>query len=188
MKNIFRIKDGQIIWPYSFQQLRQDEPHLSISSAPHAGEIASWRELNPPVEIIEYRPTIPPEPSDPRTERFEASEPIETPDGWFQSWTYRPATAEEIAAYDLANLPPPRWGEFSMALVQRPEVSSFLAALPLAVSQALSIALSDIARGGSPEMFCQLLEMYRMPEDLTAKARELATAHDLPQSFVETLK
>jgi len=182
MTRLIHVIDGQVVtYPDTMDAVRREHPNTSFPLNPLPSDLA-------PFNRFFVKPTIRPESSDPRTERIEESEPVETPDGWFQSWTYRPATAEEIAEYDLAHLPPPRWGEFSMALVQTPEVSSFLAALPLAVSQALSIALSDISRGGSPEMFCQLLEMYRMPEDLTAKARELATAHDLPQSFVETLK
>ena len=189
MSLILRLaKDGQVIWPYSFERLRQDEPWLSISVSPHAGEIASWLELTPPITIIEYQPTMRPDPTDPRTERIEEAEPVETPDGWFQSWSYRLATPDEVQAYDLAQMPLPRWGEFAMALILMPEVSAFLSELPLAVSQALSIALSDILKGANVDMFCQLLRRHRMPHELAVKVFDLAATHQLPPVFTNALK
>jgi len=180
MTLIHAIDDQIVTYPDSMSALRKAHPNVSFPVQPTDEDLAAFNR---------YRAARTSQPAhDARTERVDEADPVLTADGWQQQWAIRPATEQEIAEYDAAHAPPPRWGEFSMALVQTPEVSTFLAALPLAVSQALSIALSDIARGGSPEMFCQLLEMYRMPEDLTAKVRELATAHDLPQSFVETLK
>jgi hypothetical protein len=184
--NIFRIKDNQIIWPYSWQQLRQDEPWLSISANPHAGEIASWLQLDPPIVIIAYQPAIQPE-FDPRTERIEEAEPVETPDGWFQTWAYRPATPEEIAAYDLAQLPPPQWREFAVALILLPETSTFLATLPAAPARALEVALANVANGAGADLLLALLQGVSLPAGLAAEIGRLAQQYHLPAAIIEAL-
>lgn len=185
--NILRIKNDQIIWPYSFQQLRQDEPQLSISASPHAGEIASWQQLDPPITIIAYQSAIPAETTDPRTERIEEAEPVETPDGWFQTWTYRPATPDEIAAYDLAQLPPPQWREFAIALILLPETSTFLGSLPAAPARALEVALANVANGAGADLLLALLQGVSLPADLAAVIGRLAQKHHLPADFVTGL-
>lgn len=185
--NIFRIKNDQIIWPYSWQQLRQDEPQLSISANPHPGEIASWLELDPPIVIITYQSTIQPEATDPRTEQIEEAEPVETPNGWFQAWTYRPATPEEIAAYDLAQLPPPQWREFAIALILLPETSTFLSSLPAAPARALEVALSNVANGAGADLLLALLQGVSLPAELAAGIDQLAQQYHLPAAVIEAL-
>lgn len=98
-------------WPYSVAQLRADEPQLSISAAPHAGEIASWLQLQPPIVFIEPQPTDPPE-HDPATHRPQEVRPVCADGQWQQAW-------------ELVALPPPPepapapdWGQFRQALIE----------------------------------------------------------------------
>lgn len=93
MPTLLRLRPDGPQWPYSIVQLRVDEPQLSISAAPHAGEIASWLELKPPIAIIEPEPTDPPE-HDPAAFQAREVTPVEVDGVWHQAW-------------QLIELPPP---------------------------------------------------------------------------------
>jgi hypothetical protein len=85
MKTLLRILPTGPVWPYSFLQLRLDEPRLSISKAPHEGEIASWLALDPPIVIIEPTPTEPPT-YDETTHYLAEAMPVEVNGQWQQAW------------------------------------------------------------------------------------------------------
>ncbi|MBU6250961.1 MAG: hypothetical protein KGO47_07345 [Cyanobacteria bacterium REEB417] len=118
-----RLRPDGPQWPYSIAQLRVDEPQLSISAAPHAGEIASWLELEPPVVFIEPSPTDPP-PYDPTTHRVQEAMPIQGDDDvWHQAW-------------ELIELPPPPepepqpdWAQFRQALISENGYAGAFAAI-----------------------------------------------------------
>ena len=103
---LLRLRDDTAQWPYSVAEFKADEPQLSISNDPHAGELASYAALTPPVRVFLVADTAPPD-IDPRTQRL-LPVGVEQVDGaWRQVWPVRDATEQEIEEYDAANQPPP---------------------------------------------------------------------------------
>jgi hypothetical protein len=172
-------------WPYSVTQFRADEPRLSISNDPMAGELASYAELEPPILVFQVQPTDPPA-YDPATHRAEETTPICADGVWQQAW-------------QLIELPPPAptpdWATFRGGLLISPEVAALMGAaresgcepavtaLPVALEKAQTGDLGDfaacwalVARDGaaSPELIAQLVAT--------------AEACHLPEAFIASLQ
>lgn len=75
-------------YPYSVAQLRADNPGTSFPANPPDALLAEWG-------VFPVAPVDPP-PHDALTETLVEGAPIEIGGGRFQTWTVRPASAEEI--------------------------------------------------------------------------------------------
>lgn len=174
-------------YPYSLAQLRLDEPQLSLSADPHDGELAALAELG--ILVARVLPT--PGPADTREQRAEESFPEQDGATWHQAWTVRDATEEEIAAWDIAHRPEPQWMAFGLAMATSTAIAALYAALPVPVANALSIGLSDAAKGDD-RLFAGLWQQVAaggaISAELLAEITAVATDCHLPQSFIDSLQ
>lgn len=170
-----------IAYPATLDALRRKSPNCSFPVEPTAEDLAPFNRF--------FVAPIPAPSCDPRTERTEHT-PTLTADGWQQDWTIRPATDEEIAAYDLANAPQPDWMAFGIDLAMHPGITALWEALPGPVSGALPTALNEAGKG-DPRLFTALWQRIMTagaitPELLTAISA-LAAQHHLPAQFIAGL-
>jgi hypothetical protein len=80
-----RIRPNSIQWPYTVSQFRIDEPRLSISDNPHNDELASYRQMDPPILIYSPEPTAQPEYNSSLQQIIEV-QPINVDGTWRQQW------------------------------------------------------------------------------------------------------
>ena len=170
-------------WPYSLQQLREDEPGRSFSAAPRTHELAYF-------DVFVVQPTAQPA-FDPDFQRVVEVWPVLFQDGtWRQQWEVVALTPEEqIERYRATH--PPRWIEFWASLP--PEVDTLLTAAQAAsprLALSLGVGLGKAADGDSRVFIgawqsAQLLGL--VSAELIASVQALAVAHDLPAEFVEGL-
>ena len=211
---LLRLRDDTAQWPYSVAEFKADEPQLSISNDPHAGELASYAALTPPVRVFLVADTAPPD-IDPRTQRLLPVNVEQVDGAWRQVWPVRDATEQEIEEYDAANQPPPPaadWVGFQTELLQSATFSAariqarqiIESELPTAEGvrqQRLlraATALSDIgavvlaaASQQDPSLFIGAWLILRQahlvsPEVATGMA-QIATAYNLPPNLTQSL-
>jgi hypothetical protein len=178
---IHAIGPEVISYPATLDALRQEFPNCSFPIEPTAEDLAPFNRF--------FVTPIPAPSCAPRTERTEHT-PTLTDDGWQQAWTIRPASDEEITAYDLAHQPEPAWMEFGIDLAMHAGISTLWEALPGPVSGALPTALNEAGKG-DPRLFSGLWQRVMAagaitPELLTDIAG-LAVQHHLPAAFVAGL-
>lgn len=171
-----------IKYPFSRSDLSIAYPNVSFAANPTAEDLA-------PFDI--YPVSATPRPADTRTERTVEAEPIITADGWQQVWTVRDATEEEIAAWDIAHRPEPEWMAFGLVMATSTAIAALYAALPVPVANALSIGLSDAAKGDD-RLFAGLWQQVAaggaISAELLAEITAAAEQHHLPQSFIDSLQ
>jgi len=184
---IYRFKHpetGSITYPFAKEQLRSALPNTSFPF-PISDEIAAEFGCLP-VATVE-RPE-----HDPRTERLEERDPEELEDGtWRQAWTLRPATADEVAAYDRDHAPSPDWVGFAAALAMHPAIATFYESLPLPVSSGLSVSLSRAASGDADlfvALWTQITTAGLMTETAAAVIAAEAERYHLPAALLAVLK
>jgi hypothetical protein len=178
---------GAITYPFVKAQLPAVFPSTSFPF-PISDECAAEHGCLP-VATIE-RPE-----HDPRTQRLEEHDPEELPDGTLrQVLTVRPATEEEVAAWDAANQPAPDWSSFKSAMLSSTTVNAALvAAMPAAPSavMALPAALMALAIGGDSGDFraCWLMlrRLELVPQGVLDEVTAAATACHLPQGVISSL-
>ena len=191
MAGLLRLHPTGPQWPYSVAQLRADEPRLSVSNNPHPAELASYAALDPPILLFVVKDVSPPA-IDPRSQRLVLG--VELVDKeWRQVWSLRDATEQEIADFDEANRPPPRWVEFGAAVqVSAPVIQVVTVALqqlpPLGLGLAVGLGKSE---DGKPASFLSSWTIARslgmVTPEIAAELAELAQDFDLPASFVAAL-
>jgi hypothetical protein len=177
--------DSAPVWPYDLTQLRTDNPNVSFPAAPTADDLA-------PFEVFEVADTDPPA-YDPRTQRLEESQPEQVDGAWVQRWAVRDATAEEIAAYDAANQPPPDWARFKRVALGSDTLNTILVAayqsVPVAAG-ALAPALLR-AEGGDVADFAAawaaITRAVDVPAEVIGGFAGVARACSLPQEFIDAL-
>ena len=185
MDLIYAPPSGAIEYPYSVWRLRKDNPNVMFGENPSSADLA-------PFHVYWVTPMPPPE-VDMRTHRaVEAARPDRRSDGsWVHAWTVRPATAEETAAYDLANAPQPDWMAFGIDLASHPGITALYGSLPGAVASGLSIGLNEAGKG-DPRLFfglwSPLMASGAMSAELLSAIVVMAVEHHLPQSFMEALR
>lgn len=184
MSQLLRVIDGQVIWPYSLSQLRQDEPLCSFSSNPSDRELA-W------FGVYRVATTSQPE-YDPATHRVVEVQPIEVDGTWQQAWQVVELTPEEAEAH-YRQTHPPQWIAFGQAVQSLAEINQMLAAA-LQAAPALAMALPvglGKAADGDARVFLAAWQAGRtgglIPAALVAQIHQLATAHDLPPEFIAGL-
>ena len=179
--------DGSITYPFYKEQLPVTFPQTSFR-LPIPDSIAAE------FGCLPVAPIDPPE-HDARTQRLEEHDPEELPDGTLrQVLTVRPATPEEIAAWDAANQPPPDWATFKSAMLSSTTVNGALvAAMPAAPSavMALPAALMALSSGGDSGDFRACWLMLRrldlVPQEVLNEVTAAATACHLPQELIGSL-
>ena len=193
---LLRLRHAAPQYPYSVQELRVDEPQLSISSDPHPGELATYAALDPPIEVFRVVEVAPPSIS-PRTQRLLPVEAELVEGEWKQAWTVRDATEQEVADYDAANQPPPpspRWVEFGGAVQASVLINQLLGAalqqVP-ALGLGLGVGLGKAADGDARVFVSSWAianAMGMVSAALLAEVTELAEQFDLPPEFVAALQ
>lgn len=174
--------DTIIKYPFSRSDLLATFPNVSFPPNPSAEDLA-------PLGV--YPVTVQPQPAhDSRTERLEPDEPVLADGSWQQSWSIRPATAEEIADYDQSHAPTPKWKEFGVALALRPEISQLYDQLPSAIASGLTVGLSQAAGGD----WCLFVLLWReltrddmIPDGIMQSVLSAAEQHHLPSAFIEAI-
>ena len=174
-------------YPRSLWQLRQENPNVSFPAEPTDDDLAPFDHAN-------VHPTPPPE-CDPRTERVDdTQEPQEAADGtWQQTWAVRPATAEEIAAYDAANAPRPDWSAFKATALASESLNGVLAqayqAAPVAAGS-LAPALLRAETNGPDDfaaVWTAICAAVSVPPEVFDGFQQAAVRFHLPPEFVAAL-
>lgn len=175
--------DGSITYPFYKEQLPVTFPQTSFPFPIPDSIAAEFGCL--PVATIE-RPE-----HDPRTQRLEEHDPEELHDGTLrQVLTVRDATEDEIAAWDAANQPAPDWMGFGLALATSPAIAVLYAALPDPISNALSIGLSEAAKGDTrlfTSIWGHIFSEGAVSAELLAEIIAAATDSHLPQELIASL-
>jgi hypothetical protein len=172
-------------------QLRADEPRLSVSRDPHPGELVSYAALDPPILLFVVSEVSPPA-IDPRSQRLVNGVHL-VDNEWRQVWSLRDATEQEIADFDEANRPPPRWVEFGAAVqVADPVIQLMTVALQQIPPLGLGLAVGlGKAEDGKPASFLSSWMIARslgmVTPEIAAEVAELAQDFDLPASFLSAL-
>lgn len=183
MNLIYAPPSGSFEYPYSIWQLRKHNPNVSFSGNPTAVDIAPFHA---------YFVTPAPQPEvDQRTQRVEEVNPVRREDGtWIQAWDVRPATAEEINAFDVAHRPLPDWMGFGIALASSPAIAILFDSISSPISNGLSIGLSEASKG-DPVLFVglwsRLLATGMITPELLGAMTALAQQFNLPAEFIAAL-
>jgi hypothetical protein len=180
------IRLNPLRWPYSLQQLREDEPSKSFSSSPSKAEYAHYDVyyFEDVVALVE------PPPVNPATHRLEQRPPVEVDDVLTQQWELVELTEAEREAY-YRQTHPPRWIEFSDALpVEVDQLLGAAQAISPRLALALGVGLGKAADGDS-RVFLSAWQTARglglVPAELVAGLQALAVRFDLPAEFVAGL-
>lgn len=184
--NLLRVRDSVPQWPYSRSQLAADEPRLSISAQPHAGELALMATLDPPVLVYQVQPAEQPT-YDPLTQRVEQVMPEPVNGQWLQRW-------------EVVNLPPaplqepePQWVAFGATLVADAAVNGLVATArdnaPV-LHLMLGVGLGQAAQGDL-QTFGAAWAAARgagmVSPELIEHMQELAVGFNLPAEFIAGL-
>lgn len=180
MSHILATSD-RVEYPYSFWQLRQDNPNLSFPASLTAKELMAFNV---------YPVTPSPRPADSRELRAVETQPTLTKAGWVQTWGVREATEDEISAWDAANAPAPDWMGFGIELASSPAIATLFEAIPGPISNALSIGLSEASKGDSRlflGLWARLLAAGVITAELLGAMGALAQQFNLPAEFTNAL-
>ena len=180
MSNLIRVFPFK--WPYSLQQLREDEPRYSFSSAPSEWEYAYFG-------VFKVQPTTEPE-FDPDLEKIIEVIPELVNNQWQQQWEVVDLTEQERAARYRATHPP-RWVEFAEAVTSDPAVAELYENAPRVLAHNLTGGLLQAVNQRDPRTFATAWNKARaallVPPPLEQAILALAVAHDLPEEFVAAL-
>jgi hypothetical protein len=184
--NLIRVRDNIPQWPYTVAMLRADEPRLSISQRPHAGELAALQTLDPPIYVYAVEPTE--RPAHDRTQQtLKQVHPVLADGVWQQRW--------EVV--DLPPAPPqdpePQWVAFGAALAADAGVNALVAAArdnaPV-LHLMLGVGLGQAAQG-DPQTFSAAWATARQTglasPELIEQMQVTAATFNLPAEFIEGL-
>lgn len=178
--NLIRLNPTR--WPYSLQQLREDEPGRSFSAAPRAHELAYF-------DVFVVQPTAQPA-FDPDLQKLVEVMPLLVEGVWQQQWEVVTLTEEEQAErYRLTH--PPRWVEFGEAVMTSGAVAQLYEVAPRLLCHGITGGLLQAANANDPRTFASAWGKAKaaglVSAELLAAVQALAVAHDLPAEFVEGL-
>ena len=179
--NLIRLNPAR--WPYSLQQLREDEPGRSFSAAPRPHELAYF-------DVFVVEPTAQPA-FDPDFQRVVEVWPVLFQDGtWRQQWELLALTPEEqVERYRATH--PPRWVEFAEAVTSNPAVAELYEQAPRVLAHSITGGLLQVVNQGDARSFASAWNRARaallVQPPLETAIQQLAVAHDLPQEFVAAL-
>jgi hypothetical protein len=182
--NLIRL--DPVRWPYSLGQLRQDEPSYSFSANPSKAEFAYFD-----VYYFEDVVTLLQPPGfDPETHWLQQRPPIEVNGVLTQQWALIAYTDEELEArYKAAH--PPRWVDFTNAVLANPAVAALYDAAPSLLCHGLTGGLLQTVNASDSRTFVNVWGMARsaglVSTELLNGVQALAAAHDLPEEFMQGL-
>ena len=173
-------------YPCDLWQVRQANPNVSFPANPSDADLAPFGYAN-------VQPTSQPS-YDPRTERIKEGAPENNADGtYWQQWTIRPATAEELAAYDFAHRPAPDWATFKSTALNSTTLNAIVAeafqAAPVAAAS-LAPALLRAEGNGSSDFaaaWSAICAAVPVPAEVIAGFQQVATGCHLPEEFLAAL-
>lgn len=183
------------VWPYTDQQLRFDNPRLSLSLELPDAELAALREM--PNPILVWRPRASACPPATREQRWIEAMPQMVNGEPVQQWVQRPATAEEIREWDSERLPPPDWQQFRDAIQHE---NGYMAAIIAvfntnpAIGVLVASRLDDFEDTGNHDRFLQSLQMalaQLSPESrqhIIAELIALSRRCHMPLAFIAALQ
>ena len=182
MTYIHATADTIIKYPFSRADLSSTFPNVSFPPSPTADDLA-------PFNIYPVATT--PRPADTRDDRTIEGTPTLTDSGWQQTWSTRPATEAEQAAWDIAHAPEPQWMDFALEMAVSPSIAALYNALPAPVASGLSIGLNDAAKGDD-RTFLRLWQRIAtdgaIAPELLDQIIAAATSCHLPASFIQALQ
>lgn len=178
--NLIRLNPTR--WPYSLQQLRDDEPGRSFSAAPRASELAFF-------EVFVVQPSAPPT-FDADLRKMVEVMPVLVEGVWQQQWEVVDLTEEEQSDRYRASHPP-RWVEFAEAVTSDPAVAQLYETAPRVLAHSITGGLLQAVNQRDPRTFAAAWRKARaaqlVPPPLEQAILTLAVDHDLPEDFVATL-
>jgi hypothetical protein len=178
--NLIRLNPTR--WPYSLQQLREDEPGRSFSAAPRASELAYY-------QVFSVQPTAQPAFNADLQKGVEVM-PLLVAGQWQQQWEVVALTEEEQAELYRATHPP-RWVEFGEAVTSDLEIAQLYETAPRILAHSLTGGLLQAVNTSDPRTFASAWGKARaaglVSAQLLAAVQAMAAAHDLPAEFVEGL-
>lgn len=174
-------------YPCSLWQVCQASPNTSFPATPTDEDLA-------PFGYVNVQPT--PQPSyDQRTERIEEATPEPDAEGSYrQQWDIRPATDEEIAAYDIAHRPAPDWATFKATALSSVSLNQVVAAAlhsaPVAAAS-LAPALLRAENHGAADFasaWTAICAAVPVPPGVIEGFQQVATDCHLPEGFLAALQ
>jgi len=178
--NLIRLNPTR--WPYSLQQLREDEPGRSFSAAPRAHELAFF-------DVYVVQLTAQPAFNADLQKVMEVM-PVLLAGQWQQQWEVVALTEEEQQERYRATHPP-RWVEFGEAVTSDQEIAQLYETAPRILAHSLTGGLLQAVNTSDPRTFASAWGKARasglVSAQLLAAVQTLAIAHDLPTEFVEGL-
>jgi len=178
--NLIRLNPTR--WPYSLQQLREDEPGRSFSAAPRAHELAYF-------QVFAVQPTAQPAPNLDLQKVVEVM-PVLVAGVWQQRWEVVDLTEQEQAERYRATHPP-RWVEFAEAVTSNPAVAELYEQAPRVLAHSITGGLLQAVNQQDPRTFAAAWNKARaallVQPPLEQAILALAVAHDLPEEFVAAL-
>jgi hypothetical protein len=178
--NLIRLNPTR--WPYSLQQLREDEPGRSFSASPRASELAYF-------QVFAVQPQAQPA-YDPDLQKVMEVMPVLVAGQWQQQWEVVALTEEEQAELYRATHPP-RWVEFGEAVTSDLEIAQLYETAPRILAHSLTGGLLQAVNTSDPRTFASAWGKARaaglVSAQLLAAVQAMAAAHDLPAEFVEGL-
>ena len=178
--NLIRLNPTR--WPYSLQQLREDEPGRSFSAAPRAHELAYF-------QVFAVQPQ--PQPAfDPDLQKVVEVMPVLVAGQWQQQWEVVALTEEEQQERYRATHPP-RWVEFAEAVTSNPAIAELYENAPRVLAHSITGGLLQAVNQQDPRTFAAAWNKARaallVPPPLEQAILALAEAYDLPEEFVAAL-
>jgi hypothetical protein len=129
-----RFRAGVVTYPYSFHQLRLDNPHVSFPAEMGAALMLEF-------DVFDVAPVARPAPSDSIAKNVVEIEPIPVAGVWTQQWAEVNATAQEIAARTQAAT-----DEAHRLLVKADSfVTNFIAMTPAQVASYIDTNVTNLA-------------------------------------------
>lgn len=202
MSNLYLQAQTGPVWPYSIRDLRLDNPRLSFSLELPNEELAQLRAMEDPILVWRVAPTS--RPADTREQRWIEAMPEMMDGAPVQRWAARPATAEELAAWDAANQPPPPappqpdWLGFAGWLYVFPPIADAMAAARASTTAqgepattGLATALQDARLNENYPVWRATWGQFLLASGMAAEPLSQIVARaiecNLPAEFIATL-
>lgn len=166
------IQNGEVAaYPYSFEQLRRDNPGTSFPAQPSPAALSEWG-VHPVTSIA--MPA-----SDPLTQTVVEDTPIQVDGVWVQVWEVRAASAQEIAARQEAIR-----AKITAQVQQRLDDFAATRGYDDIVS-ACSYATSQHAKYGPEGRYCVTAREETWDVMFAIEAQVVAGTRPMPTSYAE---
>jgi hypothetical protein len=178
------IKASIGVYPYSLDDLRRDNPTYSIPDDLSGQNLSLW-------DAAEVLPTAPPT-YDPAISILEEAAPELVDDIWYQRWSVRPLTQEELDAIVY----PPNWKGFNFALftnsdfvqygISAQTVNPYL--VPSIVERYGQITKLGLAESDFADYWTTFCTSLSVTVEHREQWASLAATYNLPIDFIDTIR